>query len=108
MGCDWKMSEFMYLGFVLDESGTMRQSVIGRWLVRGRLQMPSGPWLMLGVYCLSVPGSCMRHWSCLFLSKAVRQYYRRRKRGLGLGLYGWTASEVCWVSGEWMKSRMHG
>ena len=27
--------------------------------------------------------------------------------GLGFGLYRWTTSEVRWVSGEWIKSRMH-
>ena len=31
-----------------------------------------------------------------------------RRRGLGLGLYRWTTSEVCCVSGERIKSRMHG
>ena len=32
----------------------------------------------------------------------------RIRRGLGFGLSGWTTSEVCWVSGEWIKSRMYG
>ena len=31
-----------------------------------------------------------------------------RRGGLGLGLYSWTTSEVCWVSGEWTKSQMQG
>ena len=31
-----------------------------------------------------------------------------RRRNLGLELYRWTTSEVCWASGEWIKSLMHG
>ena len=26
-----------------------------------------------------------------------------RRRGLGFGLYSWTTSEICWVSGEWIR-----
>ena len=31
----------------------------------------------------------------------------KEKRGLGLGLYRWTISEDCWVTREWIKTRMH-
>ena len=31
-------------------------SVIGRWEVGGKLQVPSDPWLMLGVCSLSMQG----------------------------------------------------
>ena len=35
--------KFKYLECVLDESGTMEQSVVGRWQEEGGLQVPSGP-----------------------------------------------------------------
>ena len=34
--------------------------------------------------------------------------YEGRRRGLGLGLYSSTSSEVCYVSGDWIKSRIKG
>ena len=54
-------------------------------------------WLTLGVCSLSVLGSCMRHCLSTFLFMAVRQWYGRRKIGLGLRLYKWMTSEVCWA-----------
>ena len=42
----------------------MRQSVVGRWGVRGGFQMLLGPWFRLGVCNFSVLGSSMRHCSC--------------------------------------------
>ena len=38
-----QVSEFKYLGCVLDESGTDGQSVVGRWRVGGEWQVPLGP-----------------------------------------------------------------
>ena len=32
----------------------MRQNAVGRWRAGGGLQVPSGPWLMLGICSLSV------------------------------------------------------
>ena len=43
------VSEFKYLGCVLDESGRVGQNAIGRWQAGGGFQVPSGPWLMLGI-----------------------------------------------------------
>ena len=68
--------EFKYLGYVLDESGTDG--------VGGGLQVPSGPWLMLGI--CSVLEFCMKHCLCLFLCMAVRQCYGKKRRDLELGL----------------------
>ena len=34
----------------------------------------------------------------MFLCVVVRQYYKMKRRGLGLRLYRWTASKVSWVS----------
>ena len=64
------VSEFNYLGCVLDESGTVRRQRTGRGL-----QVPLGPWIMLGICSLSVQKSCIKHCLCLFLCMAVRQYY---------------------------------
>ena len=36
----------------------MEQSVIGRWLVGGDLQVLSGPYLMLEIFSFSVIESC--------------------------------------------------
>ena len=55
---------------------------------------------------LCVLGSYMSYCSCLFLCMIVIKCYGSRRRGLELGLY--TTSEVCYVSGEWIKSRIHG
>ena len=55
------VSEYKYLGCVLDESGTDGADVIGRWRAGGEFQVPSGPWLMLGIYSLSVLESCIRY-----------------------------------------------
>ena len=46
--CLEHVSEFRYLGCVLDNLGTDRQNVVGRW------QVPLGPFLMLGICRLSV------------------------------------------------------
>ena len=32
----------------------------------------------------------------------------RKEKDLALGLYRWTTSEVCLVSGRWIESGMHG
>ena len=60
------VSEFKYLGCVLDES------IVGRWPMGDWLQVPLGPWLMLGIFNLSVIESCMKHCLHLFLCIAVR------------------------------------
>ena len=59
MGCYSSMSEFKYLGYVLDELGTDGAEYhrkIGRWSVEGEFQVLLGLWLMLGVTSLSVLG----------------------------------------------------
>ena len=55
----------------------MGQNVVGRWREGGGLQVPSGPWLMLGVCSLSVQKSCMKHCLYLFLYMTVRQCYEK-------------------------------
>ena len=62
-------------------------------------------------HCRMVKLECARvlHESLLVpvLTYGSETMIWREKRGLGLGLYRRTTSEVCWVSGEWIKSRMH-
>ena len=53
------VSEFKYLRRVLDESGTDKASVVGRWRMGGGLQVLLGLWLMRGVYSLNVLGSLL-------------------------------------------------
>ena len=48
-----------------------------RQIVVGRLQVPLGPQLMLGLYSLSVLESCMKRCLYLFLCMAMRQCYVR-------------------------------
>ena len=106
--CLEHVSEFIYLGCVLDKSGTdeaecsrkvaSERSVEGaiRSLVNARdLQ-------------LELQESCMKH--CLYLSSCmvVRQYYGKRRRDLELGLGRWTTSEDCWILGGWIGSQMQG
>ena len=70
------VSEFKYLGCVLEESGT-DEAEFSRKVVGG-LQMLLGTWLMLGVCSLSVLGSCISHYWCLFL---VWQWENVMERG---------------------------
>ena len=76
------VSEFKYMGCILDESDT--DGTVGRWQVVGGLQVPSCPWLILGI-CVLLK-SCMKHCLCLFLCMTMRQCYGRRRTDLGLGL----------------------
>ena len=54
------VSEFKYLGYVLDRLGIagsevqMLPSVVGRWGVGGKLLVLRSPWIMLGVCSLRV------------------------------------------------------
>ena len=81
------VSEFRYLGCVLDEAGTdgakcSRKVANGRRVVGAIRSL-----VMLGFCSLSVLESCMKHSLYLLLRIAVRQCYRSRRRDLGLGLY---------------------
>ena len=74
--------EFKYLGCVLEESGT-DGAECSRKVASGRMvQVPSGPWIMIGICILSVLEYFMRHCLCLFLYMAMRQCYGRRRRDL--------------------------
>ena len=72
-------SKFKYLGCVLNESDTYGPECRRKVASRRRV---AGPWLMLGIYTLSVLESCMRHCLCLFLCMVVRQCYGKRRRDL--------------------------
>ena len=63
------VSEFKYMGCVLNESDTDEEG--GEW--EGELQLLLGLWLMLEVCSFSVLGSCMKHCLCPFLYMVVRQ-----------------------------------
>ena len=84
-----------------------RHSVVGKWRVGGGLQVLLGLQLMLRICSLSVLESCMKHCLHLSLCMAVRQCYGR-ERNLELGVYSLTTSEVFYVLGGWIESRMHG
>ena len=67
------VSEFKYMGSVLDESGTdeaeCRRKVASGRRVAGAIRSL----VMLGVCSLSVLGSCMSHCRCLFLRMLLRR-----------------------------------
>ena len=63
VGCDWKICQNLNTWDVFwINQVQMRQSVVGRWRVGGRLQVSSGPHLMLGIYSLTVLETCMKHF----------------------------------------------
>ena len=68
------VSQFKYLGCVLDESGTYEakysKKVASERRVAGAITYL---WLMLRVYSLNVLGSCMSCCWCLFIRRVVRQ-----------------------------------
>ena len=57
----------------------MMQSIVGKWRVGGGLQVLLGLWLMLGIFILSVLGSCMSHCWCRMVNllkfKLNSKYY---------------------------------
>ena len=75
------VSEFKYMGCVLDESGT-------NWAECSR--KVAGVIRSLEIARLLEP--CMKHCLYLFLRMTVKQFYGRRRKDLGLGLYRWTTS----------------
>ena len=98
------VSEFKYLGCVLDKSGTdaaecSRKVTSGRRLV-GAIRS------LVNVRSLQFECARVLHESLLVpvLTYSSETMIWSEKRGLGLGLYRWTTSKACWVSGECMKS----
>ena len=97
------ISEFKYLGCVLNESGTdgaeCSWKVVSGRRVAGTIRL---------VYARDLQPECARvcikHCLYLFLCMAVRQCYGRRRRDLGLGLCRWTTSDACLVLGGWIES----
>ena len=76
------VSEFKYLGCVLDKSGTdgaecNRKVASGRMVEGGIRSLVN-----VGIYSLSVLEFCMRHCLCLFLHMAVRKCCGKRRRNL--------------------------
>ena len=98
------VSEFKYLGCVLDESGTneaerSRKVEIGRRVTRVNRFLVNARSRQLD--CASVLHEYLVVPVLLYGSKTM---IWREKVGLGLGLFRWTTSEVSWVSGEWIKA----
>ena len=93
------VSEFKCLGCVLNESGTDKADC-SRKVARGR--RAAGAIRSL-VNDRSLQLECARvlHESLLVPVRmtVVIQLYRVRRRGLELGMYIWTTSNVCWISG---------
>ena len=73
------VSEFKYLGCVLNESGTDGQSVLGSWRVGGGFAGAIRSLVNAGICSLSVPKSYVKHCLYQFLCMAVRQCYGRRR-----------------------------
>ena len=76
------VSEFKYLGCILNESGTDEAECLRKVASGRRVAGVLGFWLMLWVCSLKVLGSYMSHCWCLFLRMVVRQCYGRRRRDL--------------------------
>ena len=86
------VSEFKYLGCVLDESGT-DEAECNRKVASGRRLAGA---IRSLVNARSLQPECARvlHQS-LLMSAITYGSYGGRRRTLGLGLYRWTTSEVC-------------
>ena len=95
LGCEIHVSEFKYVGCVLNESGA-DDANSHRKVTHGR--KVAGEFKSL-VNVRGLQLECercyMRDCSCLFCCMAVRRRYAEKKRGLGLGLRRWTTLEVC-------------
>ena len=101
------VSEFKYLGYVLDESGTdgeecSRKVASGRRVAGAiRSLVNARDWQLecaRGLYeTLLVPVLTYGHETML----------GRRKVDIGLGLYRWTTSEAWLVLGGWIESRKY-
>ena len=93
------VSEFKYFGCVLDELGTdeaeCSKEVASRRRVARAIRSLLGAIRSLHLECTMV-----LHESLLVPVLT----YGNEKRGLGLGLYRWTNSEICWGSKEWIKT----
>ena len=93
--CDWSMCQNLNTWSVfLDESGSDEAEchakvASGRRVAGAIRSLVNAKDLQLG--CARV----LHETFYLFLHMAVRQCYGKRRRGLELGLYRWTTSEVC-------------
>ena len=67
------VTEFKYLGCVLDESSTDEAECYRKLVSRRRVGGTIRSLENAGVCSLSVQGSCMSHCWCLFLHIVVRQ-----------------------------------
>ena len=103
------VSECKYQGCVLDESGTdeaeFRRKGVSWWRVAVAIKFLVNAWSLHLEYARVLHESLLVPF-LMYGSETV--IWRGRRGGLGLGLYRWTTSEVCWVSEEWIKSQMHG
>ena len=76
-----------------------------RKVVSGR-SVPGATWFLVNAWGMQLECAVVLH-ETLFMPAAMygsETRYKRRNRGLGLGLYRWTTSEVCLVLGRWIKS----
>ena len=102
------VSEFKYFGCVLDESGSNETECsrkVASWRrVAGAIRS------LVNARGLQDECALVLHESLLVLvlTYGSETIIWRRRRGLGLGLHRWITAQVCWVSGEWIKSRIHG
>ena len=83
----------------------MKQSVGGRWCGGGRV--PSAIKSPVNARSLQLECASGLHESLLVpvLTYGSETTIRRDR---ALGLYRWTTSEVCWILGGWIESRIHG
>ena len=105
---DWirlgHVSEFKYLGCVLDEASTDGAECSRKVASGRRAAGAMGSLVNVRDLSLILLESYMRHYLCLFLCIAVIQCYGKNRRDLELGLCRWTTLEDCWVLGGWIGS----
>ena len=89
------VSEYKYLGCVLGDGAECSRKMVSR----RRVADPIRSLVNARICSFSVLESCIKHCLYLFLHMAVKQFYGRRSRDLGLGLYRWTTLEACLVLG---------
>ena len=101
------VSEFKYLGCVLDEAGTDGVEC-SRKMESGR-RMAGAIRSLVNARDLQLECARVLHETLFVpvLMHGSETMLLRRRRGLGLGLYIWTASEVCEGFRGWIEYCMH-
>ena len=98
------VSEFKYLGCLLDESGTY-EAACSRKVASVR-RVSGAIRFLVNARNVQLECASVLHESLLvhvLTYGSERMIWREERSRIG-----WTTSGVYWVSGEWIKSRMYG